>query len=195
MNSLIPKDTKLLSIILYSDSTNCDHLGKSQQHPVFISLGNIKARCRNKPDAKHILGYFPIIKATSERERKSLEFKNIVKTAFSESLKIMLGPLFNNNNQNFINLKIDGRIISFVLKISAIIADLLEASTYCLTYKSSQSNFPCHCCLVHRNDLNNMELDNRLEYRTHESMRRHFNNNLTKSYSIENFENIFWKIE
>ncbi|KAF0517318.1 zn-finger domain-containing protein [Gigaspora margarita] len=39
-NSL-PIGSKLLSIILYSDATNCDTLGKSQLHPIYMSLGNI----------------------------------------------------------------------------------------------------------------------------------------------------------
>jgi hypothetical protein len=37
----LPKGQRLLSIILYSDATSLDNLGKSSGHPVFISLGNI----------------------------------------------------------------------------------------------------------------------------------------------------------
>jgi hypothetical protein len=37
----IPIDNYLLSIILYADSTTCDHLGKTSEHPIYISLGNI----------------------------------------------------------------------------------------------------------------------------------------------------------
>ena len=32
---------RLLSIILYSDATTLDHMGKSSGHPIFLSLGNI----------------------------------------------------------------------------------------------------------------------------------------------------------
>ncbi|PKY41153.1 hypothetical protein RhiirA4_454676 [Rhizophagus irregularis] len=38
----IPNSCKLLSIILYSDATNVDTLGKSQLHSIYVSIGNIK---------------------------------------------------------------------------------------------------------------------------------------------------------
>jgi hypothetical protein len=41
MESKIPIDNYLLSIILYADSTTCDHLGKTSEHPIYISLGNM----------------------------------------------------------------------------------------------------------------------------------------------------------
>ena len=34
---------KLLSLILYSDATTTDTLGKSQLHPIYLSIGNIPA--------------------------------------------------------------------------------------------------------------------------------------------------------
>src|SRR3954468_18108366 len=46
----ISDGAKLLSIILYSDAPNVDTLGKSQLHPIYISIGNINNWRRNKPD-------------------------------------------------------------------------------------------------------------------------------------------------
>ena len=37
----IPVDNFLLSIILYADSTTCDHLGKTSEHSIYILLRNI----------------------------------------------------------------------------------------------------------------------------------------------------------
>ncbi|GBC17182.1 hypothetical protein GLOIN_2v1838758 [Rhizophagus irregularis DAOM 181602=DAOM 197198] len=37
----LPTSSKLLSIILYSNATTTDTLGKSQLHPIYITLGNI----------------------------------------------------------------------------------------------------------------------------------------------------------
>ena len=37
----IPIDNQLLSIIIYADSMTCDHLGKTSEHPIYISLRNI----------------------------------------------------------------------------------------------------------------------------------------------------------
>jgi hypothetical protein len=41
-NSL-PRWAKVLSIILYSDATTCDHLGKSSEHPIYLTLDNISS--------------------------------------------------------------------------------------------------------------------------------------------------------
>jgi len=37
----LPYGAKLLSIILYSDVTTTDTLGKNQLHPIYVSIGNI----------------------------------------------------------------------------------------------------------------------------------------------------------
>ena len=38
-------------------------MGKTQLHPIFITLGNIPSWQRNKKDAKVLLGYMPIIQS------------------------------------------------------------------------------------------------------------------------------------
>ena len=58
-----------MSLILYSDATNLDTLGKSQLHPIYMSIGNIKNWRRNKSDAKELLGYLPILKARDINEK------------------------------------------------------------------------------------------------------------------------------
>ena len=37
----ISANNNLLSIIIYTDATTCDHLGKTSEYPIYISLGNI----------------------------------------------------------------------------------------------------------------------------------------------------------
>ncbi|KAF0500646.1 zn-finger domain-containing protein [Gigaspora margarita] len=68
--STLPTGAKILSIILYSDAANCDSLGKSQLHPIDLSLGNIPTWRRNRPDAKKLLGYLLIIKSNIGKEIK-----------------------------------------------------------------------------------------------------------------------------
>ncbi|RHZ78766.1 hypothetical protein Glove_156g75 [Diversispora epigaea] len=100
-------------------------------------------------------------------------------------------PLFENKNG--IDYKINNRIIWFFLKISTIIGDWPEACTYSLTYKSASSNFPCHFCLVQKNDLIDTMQD-QIILRNHENMMEHFNNNTGHSVSLEPVENYFWNI-
>ncbi|KAF0448070.1 zn-finger domain-containing protein [Gigaspora margarita] len=84
--STLPTSAKILSIILYSDATNCDLLGKSQLHPIYLSLGNIPTWCRNKQDAKQLLGYLPIIKSSNIG-------KEIKRQLFHKYLDIILEPI------------------------------------------------------------------------------------------------------
>ncbi|RHZ81509.1 hypothetical protein Glove_120g85 [Diversispora epigaea] len=147
----IPSSACILSLILYSDATTTDTLEKSSLHPIYISLENISTWRRNKEDAKQLLGYFLILFIKNEKEKTSPEFKKLVRETFHKSLKFLLDPLFEN--ENGIDYKINNRIIWFFLKISTIIGDWPEACTYSLTYKSASSNFPCHFCLVQKNDL------------------------------------------
>ncbi|RHZ69536.1 hypothetical protein Glove_283g70 [Diversispora epigaea] len=74
----LPDGSKLLSIILYSNATTTDTLGKSSLHPIYISIGNISTKRRNKSDAKQLLGYLPILKAKDKFEKKSKDFKKLV---------------------------------------------------------------------------------------------------------------------
>jgi len=59
----IPVDNFLLSIILYTDLTTCDHIGKTSEHPIYISLGNISNWKRNKSNFKILIGYLLKLKA------------------------------------------------------------------------------------------------------------------------------------
>src|SRR5881398_2963286 len=55
----LPPLNHLLSIILYSDATTFDGLGKTSGHPVFLTLGNLPNWVRNSPEAKVLLGFLP----------------------------------------------------------------------------------------------------------------------------------------
>jgi Plavaka transposase len=189
----LPIGAKLLSIILYSDATNVDTLGKSQLHPIYMSLGNINNWRRNKPDAKQLLGYLPILKSRDNSEKKSNNFKIAVRETFHQSLKVLLEPILLLNNG--LDLTLNEEPFWFFPRISVVISDWPEAATFCLTYKSSMSNQPCHFCLVTRNNLANINLsEDQIEPRTHANMFQYLNQNLEKSVCIENISNFFWTL-
>ena len=89
-------------------STNVDSLGKSNLHPIYVSIGNIKNWRRNKPNAKQLLGYFLILKASDNSDKKSDDFKNAARKAFHKSLKVLLNPLLNDSGMN---LTLNGKTI------------------------------------------------------------------------------------
>lgn len=185
----LPHGCKLLSIILYSDATNVDSLGKSNLHPIYMTIGNIKNWRRNKPDVKQLLGFLPILKS-SEKDSAKERFKIAAREAFHKSLEILLDPILRL--ENGLDLTLNGEIIWFYPRISAIISDWPEAATYCLTYKSAMSNFPCHFCLVTRDDLADINLT--IELRTHENMRNYLNESAEETVCIESVDNFFWKL-
>ena len=186
----LPFNCKLLSIILYSDATNVDTLGKSNLHPIYMTIGNIKTWRRNKPDVKQLLGFLPILKSDEKNSEKS---KITAREVFHKSLEILLEPILEFRKG--IELTLENELIRFYPRISVIISDWPEAATYCLTYKSTMSNFSCHFCLVTRNNLANINLTtNEMELRTHENMISLFEQNLEKSVCIESLYNYFWDL-
>jgi len=86
----IPIDNHLLSIIIYADSTTCDHLGKTSEHPIYISLGNIPNWMRNKPNSKVLVGYLPKLKAKDNTTRNSEFFRKLQRQVFQRCLQILL---------------------------------------------------------------------------------------------------------
>ena len=165
-------------------------MGKSSLHPIYITLGNISIWRRNKPEAKQLLGYLPIIKSSNTSEKQSQNFKNIVRKTFHKSMEIILEPLISLKNG--IDLSIDNKTYWFFPKVSVIIADWPEASTFCLTFKLSNLNNLCHFCLVTRNYLSEINLSKEdILPRTHENMKESLQLNTGKSISIENISKFF----
>ncbi|RHZ80721.1 hypothetical protein Glove_132g263 [Diversispora epigaea] len=160
--------------------------------PIYISLSNILTWQRNKKNAKQLLGYLPIISAKDETEKKSSEFKILVRKTFHNSIKFLLEPLFENVS---IDLKIDDKRIWFYPRISTVICDWPEACTFSLTYKSSNSNYPCHFCLVSKDNLANTCLrKSQAVLHNKENMKKYYDNDTTKEISLEPVYNYFWNI-
>ena len=74
MKKTIPINNHLLSIIIYTDSTICDHLRKTLKHPIYISLKNISNWMRNKSNLKVLISYLLKLKAKDNTMRNSASF-------------------------------------------------------------------------------------------------------------------------
>ena len=90
------------------DVTNVDSLGKSNLHPIYILIGNIKNWKLNKSDAKQLLKYFSILETSNNSDKKSDDFKNAACETFHKSLKVLLNSLLNDNS---INLTLNDKTI------------------------------------------------------------------------------------
>src|SRR5256885_17005671 len=97
-------------------------------------------------------------------------------TLFRSCLKVLLKPI--QVLSNGLDLNLNGETFWFFSRISVVISDWPEAATFCLTYKSSMSTYPCHFCLVKRDNLVNINLsEQQMELRTH-NMIRYLDQNL-----------------
>ncbi|RHZ84366.1 hypothetical protein Glove_82g20 [Diversispora epigaea] len=146
---------------------------------------------RNKEDAKQLLGYFPILSVKNKTEKESSDFKKLARKTFHDSIKFLLDPLFQGDGG--VDFKIDGKDVWFFPRISTIICNWPEACTFSLTYKSANSNYPCHFCLVQKEDLINIRKD-QLILRNHVNMKEYFNNGTSNSAGLEQVDNYFWNI-
>lgn len=159
-------------------------------HPIYISLGNIRTWRRNKEDAKQLLGYLPILSANNKTEKQSSVFKRLVRETFHQSIKFLLDPLFNEGGIDF---KINDKNIWFFPRISTVIGDWPEACTFSLTYKSANSNYPCHFCLTQKDNLVSTRKDSVI-LRNKENMQEYYNNGTAADISLEQVYNYFWTI-
>ena len=186
----LPPMNHLLSIILYSDATTFDGLGKTSGHPVFLTLGNLPNWVRNMPEAKILLGFLPKVQDSGIKTTES--FRSFQREIFHKCFDIMLRPLLEKPNELYFGIK--GREMMFAVRISFFLADMLEADEITATYKSARCKRPCHTCMVFQSDLNNMNitLENIIP-RTHENMQEVIRNEQHKEFSVHSVENIFWK--
>ena len=186
----LPPLNGLLSIILYSDATNLDGLGKTSGHPVFLTLGNLPNKFRNSPEAKVLIGFLPRVQDSGIKTTES--FKDLRRKVFHRCFNIMLRPLIEKSDGLYFGIK--GEPVCFAAQISFFLSDMLEADEITATYKSARSKMPCHTCTVLQSDLNNMSimLEN-MPLRTHESMQEVIRNGQEKNFSVHSVKNAFWK--
>ena len=189
----IPSNAKVLSIILYSDATICDHIGKSSKHPVYLTLGNISNWRRNRPDAKVLLGYLPILKAKTISQKRSSSFRVAKHHLYQYAFDILTWPLLNYQNNGF-DIKTNNNVLWCYPFISIMLGDLPENAALTSTFNAINCKHPCHMCLVPVDNLNNTELNNnQIILRTPEMMKNAIDLGFAQQYSLYHMENIFWK--
>ncbi|CAB4480294.1 unnamed protein product [Rhizophagus irregularis] len=181
----------IIGLILYSDATICDILGKNQKHPIFVSLSNFPNNVRNKENAKVLLGYIPII----NNANVELYLQN-----YHKSIEILLHPLLSQYNSGAW-ITVNGEPKHFYIFLSYGISDMKEANNACATYQSYNALFPCHSCLVPREYLSSIDYnlifserftcDIKTYFMDNSLQAKNLNNELHK-LSLHPIKNAFW---
>lgn len=187
----IPSGNKVLPIILYSDATMLDHLGKSSWHPIFISLGNIPTSLRNKAEAKALVGIIPTLQGTKE-ERQTTQFRQLIRSVFHKCFNILIEPLRSQYHSGVI-LKVNNYNLRCNIMLASIIGDWPENCKSCLTYSRTSCARPCHTCLVGKDDLNVINLPaNHKITRTEIQIRQAIEMGQGKDHLLHEETNSFW---
>jgi hypothetical protein len=189
----IGEGAKVLSIILYSDATICDVLGKTSEHPIYITLGNIPNWRRSKPDAKVLLAYLPRIKATNEH-KKQKDFSMAKHHLFQRSMEVLIEPI-RSGSIGGIDLRTDNGILWCYPFLSELLGDIPEHHAMTLTFNSANCKMPCNSCIMPKNNFNDPLIDHSMiQLRTPEMMQSVLRDGIAAEYSLYNIENIFWTL-
>ncbi|RIB20124.1 hypothetical protein C2G38_2180082 [Gigaspora rosea] len=159
----IPIGAHVIPIIIYSDATQCDRLGKTSKHPVFMKLGNIPLTRHNKVDAKVLLGYIPNLEHHSTSEKYSAKFRAVTCKLFHQAFAAMLRPLRSLCNTGF-HLYVNSNLKWFYPYLALVISDWPEACSICAIYESPNCSCPSHFCLVDRNAMNNVLIEKKYNH-------------------------------
>ena len=96
----LPPLNNLLFIILYSNATTFDGLGKTSSHPVFLTLGNLSNRFQNLPEAKVLIGFLPNMQGFTIEA-----FRGFQREVYHKCFNIMLQPLFKKPDALYFGIK------------------------------------------------------------------------------------------
>ena len=165
-------------------------MGKSSEHSLFLSLGNISNCQRNKPESKALVAYLPIIKAKDSKTKNSENFRRLQRNVFQRCLTILLKPILEEPELHFL---VCHEVITFVPQVSVILADMAEADKLTNVYQPSSSKKPCGTCLTSKEDLNSTSLTHIIP-RTPQNMKEAISNDQAYEVSIHLKPNIFWDI-
>src|SRR5437762_7241365 len=93
----------------------------------------------------------------------------------------MLQPLLEKPNALYFGIK--RRELTFAVRISFFLADMLKADEVTATYKYARCKMPCHTCMVSLNDLNNMDLSpENMPFRIHGNIQDRKSTRLNSSH-------------
>ena len=119
----------------------------------------------------------------------------LLEQIFHKCLDIILKPIYNQSFIGF-NAYIGQKLEWIFIQLTLILADLPEAATYCLTSKSANAKYPCHHCIISKQNLSNIYLDEKeLIRRTPESMKAALYGGYGTDLSIICLQNSLWNLK
>ncbi|CAI5466502.1 unnamed protein product [Closterium sp. Yama58-4] len=144
----------IAACILYSDGTNLSNDGRVTGHPVYFTLGNITLKNRWQPHGHRMVAMLlPLPNVDSRTD----EGKALHREVFQLALDVVLEELKKASYAGIVTEDPFGKVQVVFPAVYAYVADHPEACKLPGTFASHKANFPCHRCLVKREDISNME--------------------------------------
>jgi len=119
---------------------------------------------------------------------------------YHKSIEILLYPLLSQYNSG-VWITVNGKPRHFYIFLSYIISDMKEANNACATYQSYNAFFPCHSCLVPRENLSSTDHnlifpkrvthDIKIYFMDNSLQQKELNDKLHK-LSLHPIQNAFW---
>jgi hypothetical protein len=132
IQSKLPSGSTVIPIMLNSDATHLDILGRQKVHPMYITIGNIPKKIRRK-SSRHailLLGYLPILMCTPQ-ERKQRIFKEAKYQIFHHGIKVILEQLIPIAKTGMMIPGPDGKIRCCFPILASYSVDYPEACMIC----------------------------------------------------------------
>ncbi|CAG8646379.1 13240_t:CDS:2, partial [Dentiscutata heterogama] len=133
-----------IEVRMFGEYYECDCLGKTSGHPVFLTLGNISTWLQNSADSKVLLGFLPKVQGTMIKTTNA--FRIFQYKTYQKCLKTMLDPLLKRPDKLYFGIQ--EWVVRFAACISVFIAYILKVDEITATYKTANSKMPCYSCLV-----------------------------------------------
>ncbi|CAI5460719.1 unnamed protein product, partial [Closterium sp. Yama58-4] len=154
MQEECPRGGVIAACILYSDGTNLSNDGRVTGHPVYFTLGNITLKNRWQPHGHRMVAMLPPLPNVDSRTD---EGKALHREVFQLALDVVLEELKKASYAGIVTEDPFGKVQVVFPAVYAYVADHPEACKLAGTFASHKANFPCHRCLVKREDISNME--------------------------------------
>ncbi|CAI5471576.1 unnamed protein product [Closterium sp. Yama58-4] len=154
MQEECPRGGVIAACILYSDGTNLSNDGRVTGHPVYFTLGNVTLKNRWQPHGHRMVAMLPPLPNVDSRTD---EGKALHREVFQLALDVVLKELKEASYGGILTKDPFGQSQMVFPAVYAYVADHPEACKLAGTFASHKAMFPCHRCLVNREDISNME--------------------------------------
>ncbi|KAG1850125.1 hypothetical protein F4604DRAFT_1934564 [Suillus subluteus] len=201
--SRLPPEAKPLAFILYADKAKLSSFGTQKAYPIVCWIANLPVEIRNGTGlgGGRIVGWLPIVSEDPEHAGKS-SFVNFKNAVWHESFLKLLESVIQISRTGYW-FECGDAIRCLLWPLILILSADYEEQCVMALICGLKGKFPCPICLVPRDEQSVLSHELRLRTSTeseetlrlaHSKKSKKERENLLKTYSLHDIENVFWRI-